>query len=106
MIFLCVTREREMKTRRIMAALEQGSGGHGKLILGAPPAGEPFVVWGQRWLSEAIVPPAVRSGVDWWHVDNGFYWPANGRPTGYYAHHLPRPLAGLPRWRGSSQAAV
>lgn len=85
MIFLCITREREMKTRRIMAALEQGSAGRGKLILGAPPDGEPFVVWGQRWLSETIVPPAVRQGVDWWHVDNGFYWPANGRPTGYYA---------------------
>jgi hypothetical protein len=85
MIFLCITREREMKTRRIMAALEQGSGGRGKLVLGAPPADEPFVVWGQCWLSEAIVPPAVRNGGDWWHVDNGFYWPANGRPTGYYA---------------------
>ncbi|MEJ6845089.1 hypothetical protein V3589_02550 [Sinorhizobium fredii] len=85
MICLCVTSERRQKTLRIMMALRQGSGGHGRLIEGAPPAGEPFVVWGQRWLSEKIVPPAVIRGTDWWHVDNGFYWPANGRPVGYYA---------------------
>ncbi|TCN30339.1 hypothetical protein [Sinorhizobium americanum] len=85
MIFLCVTPERQLKTQRIMAALQQGSGGGGRLCQGSPPDGQPFVVWGQRWLSEKIVPPAVRQGTDWWYVDNGFYWPANGRPVGYYA---------------------
>lgn len=85
MIALCVTLEREQKTRRIMEALHHGSEGRTRLARGAPSSGEPFVVWGQRWLSERIVPTAVRDGVDWWHVDNGFYWPANGRPIGYYA---------------------
>lgn len=85
MIWLCVTPERREKTRRIMAALEQGSAGRARLVEGEPPPGGAFVVWGQRWLSERIVPPAMRYGTDWWHVDNGFFWPANGRPSGYYA---------------------
>lgn len=85
MIALCVTLEREQKTQRIMEALHHGSGGRTRLARGAPQIGESFVVWGQRWLSERIVPQAVRDGLDWWHVDNGFYWPANGRQVGYYA---------------------
>lgn len=85
MIWLCVTPERRHKTARIMAALLQGSAGNASLVEGEPPSGQAFVVWGQRWLSERIVPPAVQGGTDWWHIDNGFCFPANGRPEGYYA---------------------
>ncbi|MDH6658363.1 UNVERIFIED_ORG: hypothetical protein M2435_001262 [Rhizobium sophorae] len=97
MIWLCVTPERRHKTTRIMAALQSGSGGCCRVVEGPPPSGQSFVVWGQRWLSEKIVPKALQCGSDWWHVDNGFCWPANGRSDGYYAITFrslsPQPIA-------------
>ncbi|RUV75931.1 MAG: hypothetical protein EOR30_17020 [Mesorhizobium sp.] len=84
-IWLCVTPERREKTRRIMEALHAGGRGATRIHEGAPPRGEPFVVWGHHWLAERIVPHAIRDKTPWWLIDNGFHLPANGEATGYYA---------------------
>lgn len=84
-MYLCVTPEREIKTRRIMEALRAGCGIDAQIVLGPPPNdGEPFVVWGQRWLAQIIIPSAVRRGRPFWHVDNGFWNSARGTAVGTY----------------------
>lgn len=85
MIYLCITPERAPKTSMIMSALMAGSAGEGRLVDGEPPDdGNPFVVWGQEWLALRIIPRAVASGRPFWHIDNGFWQPGRGKPTGYY----------------------
>lgn len=85
MIYLCITPERQQKTRMIMAALATGVGREAKIVRGEPPDdGCPFVVWGQEWLTLRTVPEAVRRGRPFWTVDNGYWNPARGTSHGYY----------------------
>lgn len=68
-----------------MEALHKGSPDNTRLIEGPPPNdGNPFVVWGQLWTALEILPYATRTGRPFWHIDNGYYRSAGGRPTGYY----------------------
>lgn len=80
---LCVTPERVEKTSMIMRAVAGSL--NGSLIVGEPPAGLPFVVWGHLWTGAKIVPPALQRGTPFYFIDNGYYKPANGSPVGYYA---------------------
>jgi len=85
LIYLCVTPEREEKTFRLMNALHCGDPETTKVVRGAPPKDDcPFVVWGQRWTAEDVLPEATLSGRGFWHIDNGYYLSAGGRPSGYY----------------------
>lgn len=82
-VWCCVTPERERKTRRLMEAMAAGCGGC--VVMGDPPAGpDPFVVWGQDWLTMRIVPHALRTSRPFFHIDNGYYLPAQGSAYGYY----------------------
>lgn len=68
----------------LMESLQQGGIGASR-ITGAPPAdGEPFAVWGQRWLAAEIIPAAYAERRPFWHLDNGYYDPAGGFRSGYY----------------------
>lgn len=88
MIYLCITPERQLKTRRLMDALAEGLKVHRRpfrIIVGAPPDDmNPFVVWGQVWLSMKIIPPALRKHRPFWYIDNGYVKPARGGAHGYY----------------------
>lgn len=86
MIHCCVTPERAEKTGMIMRALARGIGRHdARVVIGEPPDdGNPFVVWGQEWLTLRIVPQAIASGRPFWHIDNGFWQPGRGTTRGYY----------------------
>lgn len=85
MIHLCVTPERREKTLRIMQALKGSVGPH-RLCQGAPPVWPArFAVWGQKWTGATIVPPALREGVPFLFVDNGYLMPAKGTADGYYS---------------------
>lgn len=81
----CLTAERLEKSRRVIENLVKGWADGGRLIVG-PPAddGNPFVVYGQRWLAEEIIPPALKTGRPFWHIDNGFWLPGRGTAIGYY----------------------
>lgn len=87
-VYLCVTPQRKSKTSRIMNALAEGIrrvGRTPKIVLGPPPHNEnPFVVWGQIWTSEIILPEAIRERRPFWYVDNGYWDSAKGGITGYY----------------------
>ena len=90
-LYLCVTPERDRKTRLIMQALEAGSRSYPypnlkPMLLDGSPAKDlnPFVVWGQEWLSLRTIPEAMEQSRPFFHVDNGFVAPAKGGPTGYY----------------------
>lgn len=84
-MYLCVTPERVYKTRRLMDALKQGWGERCEIVTGAPPTDDrPFIVWGQRWLGEELIPAAMKSGRPFWHIDNGFWDSARGGITGNY----------------------
>lgn len=79
----CLTPERLEKTTLIMGAIARGCGA--ELVHGAPPDdGQPFAIWGQRLLSDAVVPKAHAARRPWWHVDNGYWHPARGGAVGYY----------------------
>jgi len=82
-MWCAITPERQEKTERIMKALAAGCGG--RVCFGAPPDDGKFAVWGHKWLSEQIVPPAHRDGRPWWFVDNGYYMSARGQEHGYYS---------------------
>lgn len=83
-MWCCITPDRAAKTGMLMRSLMRGWPG-ASVVLGAPPDdGQPFVVWGQEWLTLDIVPPAVRSGRPFFHIDNGYWRPARGQRTGYY----------------------
>lgn len=83
-MWCCITPERVEKTDRIMRALAQGT--NGCRIFGEPPDdGEPFAVWGHKWLGERIVPKAHHSGRPYWFVDNGYWKSARGLSDGYYS---------------------
>lgn len=86
MHYLCVTPERELKTTMIMRALARGFGAEAhRVINGEPPDDEnPFVVWGQEWLTLRIVPQAYERGRPFWCIDNGYWNPARGTDRGYY----------------------
>jgi hypothetical protein len=85
MIWCCITPEREPKTRMMMTALAAGIGREARVVTGAPPDdGNPFVVWGQEWLTMRIVPKAYREGRPFWTLDNGYWWPARGTANGFY----------------------
>lgn len=85
MIYLCITPDRDEKTRMIMMALHAGIGSAGRVVRGAPPAdGAPFAVWGQEWLTLEIVPPALAAGRPFWTIDNGYWNPGRGTRRGYY----------------------
>lgn len=82
-LWCCVTPERERKTRRMMEALAAGC--DGRVVVGDPPPGnDPFIVWGQEWLTLRIVPHAIRTGRPFFHLDNGYFLPAQGSTCGYY----------------------
>jgi hypothetical protein len=84
-MYLCVTPERVYKTRRLMDALKQGWGERADIIVGPPPKDDrPFIVWGQKWLAETIIPQAMASGRPFWHIDNGFWDSARGGIVGNY----------------------
>jgi hypothetical protein len=86
MIHLCITPEREPKTRMMMEALAVGMGRRDcRILVGEPPDDEhPFVVWGQDWLTMRIVPEAYRQGRPFWTIDNGYWQPGRGTIRGYY----------------------
>lgn len=85
MLWCCVTPERREKTRRIMEALAQGWGEPAQVIEGPPPDdGEPFVIWGHRWLAETIIPQAESASRPYWFIDNGFWNPGGHDGCGYY----------------------
>lgn len=88
MHYLCITPEREGKTRMMMTALAAGAAALGephRVVLGEPPDdGAPFALWGQEWLALRTLPQAFASGRPFWHIDNGFWDPARGRSVGYY----------------------
>lgn len=88
MYYLCVTPDREFKTRMMMDALSIGFTKNrvpNKIVFGVPPDNNfPFVVWGQEWTALEAIPPAVKSGRGFWHLDNGFWNPARGTNRGYY----------------------
>jgi hypothetical protein len=85
MLWCCVTPERRDKTRRIMEALAQGWGEPAQVIEGSPPDdGEPFVIWGHRWLAETVIPQAEATGRPYWFIDNGFWNPGGNDGRGYY----------------------
>lgn len=86
MLYLCITPDREPKTRMLMEALAAGLGRRDcRVIVGAPPEDEqPFVVWGQEWLTLEIVPPAYHARRPFWTLDNGFWNPGRGTARGYY----------------------
>jgi hypothetical protein len=84
-MYLCITPERVYKTRRLMDALKQGWVERCDIIVGAPPDSDrPFIVWGQRWLGEEIIPKAIKTGRPFWHIDNGFWNSARGGAVGNY----------------------
>jgi len=85
MIRLCITRERRIKTKRIMEALEEGSAGKAMVWMHKVPPGKPFVVWGHRFNAIQAVSTARKWGNTWWLIDNGFYKPAQGGADGYYS---------------------
>lgn len=86
MMWFCIEPMRRQKSGRIMIALFQSwPGDEKRLVYGPPPDdGSPFVIWGQRWTTEAVLPKAIRTGRQFWYIDNGFMNPANGRETGYH----------------------
>lgn len=86
MIHFAITPEREPKTRMMMEALAAGMGRRDcSIMVGEPPVdGNPFVVWGQDWLTARIVPEAYRAGRPFWTIDNGYWQPARGTIRGYY----------------------
>lgn len=84
MLWLCVTPERVFKSRRIMDALHAGWP-DSRVRDGAPPNdGHPFMVWGQIWLAEQIIPKAIKTNRPFWQIDNGFYLPDRGTGLGYH----------------------
>ncbi len=88
MLWLCVEPERIWKTRRIMEAMAAGWPGS-RIVEGAPPDdGNPFLVWGQKWLAARLIPQALRTGRPFWQLDNGYIYPAQHprgyMPAGYY----------------------
>lgn len=86
MYYLCVTPDRELKTRMMMDALSVGFNNipH-RIVLGKPPENMfPFVVWGQEWTALEIIPEAIKVGRGFWHLDNGYWNPARGGVRGYY----------------------
>lgn len=90
-LWCCLTPERLTKTKYIMAPLARGWPG-AAMITGAPPEPTaPFVVWGQIWLAEQIIPAALRAGRPFYQIDNGFYRSARGSPVGYYRFMYRRP---------------
>lgn len=88
MIYLCRTQARLQKTDMIMSALADGLAARGeehKIVDTTPPEKpDPFVVWGQAWLTLRIVPRAKEQGRPFWHVDNGYFRPGRGMASGYY----------------------
>lgn len=114
MIYLCITPERQAKTRMIMSALAAGIGRDAQVVLDGPPDdGNSFVVWGQEWTTMRTVPEAVRRGRPFWTLDNGYWQPAKGTDRGYYRFcyrgmspvylektpFLRRPTVALKPWR-------
>lgn len=84
-MYLCVTPERIPKTKRLMDALKEGWGERCDVIVGAPPKdGRPFIVWGQKWLAEDLIPQAMQTGRPFWHIDNGYWNSARGGIVGNY----------------------
>jgi hypothetical protein len=68
----------------MMSALAIGWPG-ARVIHGAPPDdGAPFALWGQEWLTLRVVPRAQRQRRPYYHLDNGYWFPARGSATGYY----------------------
>lgn len=82
--YLCVTPQREEKTKLLMQHIHHGMP-NSKILVGAPPHDmKPFMIWGQVWLTLDVLPRAIREGRAFWHIDNGYVHPAKGFPTGYY----------------------
>jgi hypothetical protein len=82
-IWCCATPERAAKSRRVMEAFAQGCGG--RVIETLPPDdGAPVVLWGQRWLIERAMPAVLRSGRDFWLIDNGFHLASRNGLPGYH----------------------
>lgn len=85
MLWSCAEPERLEKSKRVMQALAMGWGEHARLIEGRPPDdGQPFACWGQIYQTLDIVPPAVKSGRPFWHVDNGYWRSVGNTPHGYH----------------------
>lgn len=97
-----------------MVALAEGLPHKTRVCEGEPPEPyEPFVVWGQEWLTLSLLPRALKTCTPFFHVDNGYIAPAGGRTRGYYRITykslspvlLKNPLVGrgpnvgLQRWR-------
>lgn len=90
--WLCITPDRIEKSERVMRALAQGWP-NARICMGSPPDDlSPFIVWGQKFLAETIIPPALKRGRPFWQIDNGFYKPARGEATGYYRFHYRQPM--------------
>lgn len=84
-LYLCITPERQAKTKRIMDAMALGWPEPTKMFMGMPPWDEhPFMLWGQRFLAERVLPAAVEHHRPFWHIDNGYWEPARGSAVGFY----------------------
>ena len=85
-LWCCVTKEREVKTTRIMSSLAHGWGDKAQIVRGAPPQDQSaFAVWGHLWLAESIIPPAIKDNRPFWFIDNGYWKAARDDPeNGHY----------------------
>lgn len=87
MLWGCLTAERIEKSRKTVGSVVAGwrAGGGGECVVGAPPDdGNPFIVYGQLWLTREIVPDAVKARRPFYHIDNGYWRSARGGDVGYY----------------------
>lgn len=77
MLWLVVAPDRVAKHSLIMNALHSGFQKYGvksQVVVGEPPNKEdPFIIAGQLFTSETMIPRAMVQGQPFWQVDNGFY---------------------------------
>ncbi len=72
------------KTRRIVGAFIRGAGGRLLTTYTLDVGAREHVFWGQIWGALHLVPDAIRAGVPYWHIDNGWINPGRGEAHGYY----------------------
>lgn len=69
----------------IMEALAKGWRDGARLVEGDPPHdGNPFAIYGQCWGAERLIPQALRRSRPFYQIDNGYWRPGRGSPSGYY----------------------
>lgn len=69
---LVVCPERQTKQGMVMQAIRRGMNG-GNLIVGDADPKQPFMVCGQLWAVQRMIPIAVKAETPYWVIDNGYY---------------------------------